>query len=114
MDEAAITPSVNAFSGVVADETPVEVTRLEVKDKALSSIFQHPDWPTYEAVVREEIEALRSLRGLDLSGLEDAQLGQKVKQANLAAEMVESLLLKVQESAKAVIAHEQATKTSKQ
>lgn len=100
--ETAIPIDRSSFSGVVESEVTTTEKELDAKDKALGALFKHPDWFTYEQMVKEEIINLRQLKGIPLTGLSNEDIGENFKVANLAADTIENLLLRVRESGKEI------------
>lgn len=94
------TPSLGGgFSGEVADVQPEAMQELNAHDKALAKLFNNSDWLAFEDLVKQELIDLRQLKGIDMTGQQNDEIGQKFRVANLAADEIEKLLLRVREAA---------------
>lgn len=97
--ETSIPVAAPSFSGEVPDETPDEIVELNAHDKALAKLFNNSDWLAFEDLVKRELTDLRQLKGIPLEGQGNNEIGQKFRVANLAADEIEKLLLRVREAA---------------
>lgn len=105
--ETAVPISMQGFSGVVPETQSDEIEQLSDRDKTLTNLYRSTDWLSFQALVNEELVNLRQLKGVNLQGESNELLGERFRVANLAADMVEQLLLKVKG------AHDQAKENEK-
>lgn len=91
MDEA-ITP--DHFPTPQAPTRPQSTAGSETarEDQALANLTHTAGWAVFTASYRERIAALKTLKGVNLSGMTFEQIGQRTMACHLAAEAMEAEL----------------------
>lgn len=112
MAKDAITEGLETVS--LVEEPSEEVKQAEIKDKQIAELKNHPGWLEIVERLQDKVHYYRTMQGVDTSGLDLKDIGQKYVVSNLVADEIQGIINLVEQTANEIEKSEESTTNKKQ